>query len=106
MFSCCSCSLLFRRRTDCIVHLRLLKLLSCRGVGLRHAWYTERTQVLPVVNHQLLNGDQCVIAYIGIIVRQQTHHGRLAMQLLQHTVETQIVKEAWNVNETHVLPRG
>lgn len=44
-------------------------------------------QVFPVVHHQLLHGQQRLIAHIGVLVRQQLHHQLLAAQVLNGAEE-------------------
>ena len=39
---------------------------------------------VPVVNHEFLNGEERLVADVGIVVREQAHHERLASQLFQN----------------------
>ena len=42
-------------------------------------------QIFPVVNHQLLNCQQCLVSDVGVWMAKETHHQCLASQLFQHT---------------------
>lgn len=44
-------------------------------------------EVLPVVHHELLDGQEGVVADVGVFRRQQTHH-RLLPVVLLHDTET------------------
>lgn len=50
-------------------------------------------QVLPVVHHQLLNGEERFVSHVGIVVAEQLHHQLLSVQLfddagIKNLVET------------------
>ena len=48
---------------------------------------SEKQRHVPVVNHEFLNGEERLVADVGVVVREQAHHERLASQLFQNTKE-------------------
>ena len=49
--------------------------------------------IVPVVDHQLLNGQQGFVADVWILMGQQLHHELLATKLLNDT-ETKIISNS------------
>jgi len=72
-------------------------------------------QVLPIVNHQLLNGKEGFVAHIRVIVSQQLHHELFTVELFddaanKHTTTQGIDQVQGRLNKeraiTYCFPRG
>lgn len=71
-----------------------------RGRLLVGAASVDLAQVLPVVDHELLDAQKRLVLHVSVRVRQHAHHCGLALQLLDHTFQ-QIAEIRYFIKRSH-----
>ena len=68
--------------------------LGCAATAISASGLIELlAQILPVVDHDLLDGEEGLVSDVGVLVRQMMHHHLFTAQFVHHVLPPGVMSE-------------